>query len=68
VQEYRFKADEWRRRTTSEQIYRCRLLSQQAYELCNGCSPEVQRAYRDLAHAWTKLAIALESTFKGGLL
>lgn len=68
MHEYAFKADEWQRRTTAEQIYRCRLFAAEAHELSMRCQPAARHAYRDLAAQWTNLAVALENTFNGGLV
>ena len=48
MQEYSFRAEEWERRTISEQMCRCRLLAQQARHLSTRCSPEVQPAIKTL--------------------
>jgi len=61
VVEFRFNADEWEQLAPSERVRRCRTLAEQARQLSMRATPELKRAYLDLALQWSALADEMES-------
>jgi len=60
VVEFRFNADEWEQLAPSERVRRCRTLAEQAHRLSKRATPELKRAYLDLALQWSALADQME--------
>ena len=57
--EFRFNAQEWARLSTSERIYRCRVMQEEALKLANQATADVRADYLALAEQWGRLAADL---------
>jgi len=58
--EYRFKAEEWLKLSSSERMHRCQLMASEARKLAQNASGALQADYGTIADNWDQLAADIQ--------